>query len=50
MSLTEPPHWNDAVLSGVFKKHNLVHAQKDGLAIFWAHNLSPLGDFISSTK
>ena len=39
-----------AVLSGVFKKHNLVHAQKDGLAIFWAHNLSPLGDFITSTK
>ena len=39
-----------AVLSDVFKKHNLVHAQKDGLAIFWAHNLSPLGDFITSTK
>ena len=39
-----------AVLSGVFKKHNLVHAQEDGLAIFWAHNLSPLGDFMTSTK
>ena len=38
-----------AVLSGVFKKHNLVQAQKAGLTIFWGHDLSPLGDFIDAT-
>ena len=39
-----------AVLSGVFKKHNLLQAQEAGLTIFWAHNLSPLGDFVNSAK
>ena len=39
-----------AVLSGVFKKHNLLQAQSAGLTIFWAHNLNPLGDFILSTR
>ncbi len=39
-----------AVLSGVFKKHNLVQAQETGLTIFWAHDLGPLGDFILSTR
>lgn len=39
-----------AVLSGVFKRHNLVQAQEAGLTIFWAHDLQPLGDFILSTR
>ena len=39
-----------AVLSGVFKKHNLVQAQETGLTIFWANDLGPLGDFILSTR
>jgi hypothetical protein len=39
-----------AVLSGVFKTLNLVQAQKNGLVIFWAHDLDKLGAFIASTK
>ena len=39
-----------AVLSGVFKQHNLVQAQQTGLTIFWAHDLGSLGDFVNSTK
>lgn len=39
-----------AVLSGVFKVHNLVQAQTGGLTMFWAHELKDLGDFIESTK
>lgn len=39
-----------AVLSGVFKSHNLKSAQDDGLTIFWAHNLKALTDYIESTK
>ena len=39
-----------AVLSGVFKAHNLVHAQDSGLTIFWAHDLAPLTAFVSSTQ
>lgn len=39
-----------AVLSGVFKNHNLQDAQEAGLAIFWAHNLDPLGEFVLQTK
>jgi hypothetical protein len=39
-----------AVLSGVFKVINLEQAQSRGLALFWAHNLGKLGDFIESTK
>ena len=38
-----------AVLSGVFKRHNVVQAQESGLTIFWAHDLGPLGDFIDAT-
>ena len=39
-----------AVISGVFNEGNLKDAQKAGLWIFWAHNLSPLGAFINETK
>ena len=39
-----------AVLSGVFKNHNLRDAQEAGLAIFWAHNLDPFGEFILQTN
>lgn len=39
-----------AVISGVFKVHNLLSAQDDGLAIFWAHDLSPMLSFIESTR
>ena len=39
-----------AVLSGVFKTHNVVQAQEAGLTIFWAHDLQPLGDFILSAR
>ena len=38
-----------AVLSGVFKAHNLVQAQDGGLTVFWAHDLSPLADFVALT-
>lgn len=34
-----------AVLSGVFKRHNLEQAQQQGLTLFWAHDL--LGPFVS---
>lgn len=39
-----------AVLAGVFKRHNLVNAQTDGLTIFWAHELDRLIDFVNSTR
>lgn len=39
-----------AVLSGVFKVHNLESAQTDGLTIFWAHRLDALIDFIEHTR
>jgi hypothetical protein len=39
-----------AVLSGVFKVHNLHTAQAGGLTIFWAHRLAALTDFIESTR
>ena len=39
-----------AVLSGVYKLHNLQDAQERGLTLFWAHGLKPLTDWISSTK
>lgn len=39
-----------AVLSGVFKVHNLVAAQSMGLTILWAHKLDPLGAFLEATK
>lgn len=39
-----------AVLSGVFKVHNLESAQADGLTIFWAHRLNALVEFVEQTK
>jgi hypothetical protein len=39
-----------AVLSGVFKVHNLQTAQADGLTLFWGHRLQAMIDFIESTR
>lgn len=39
-----------AVLSGVYKLHNLRDAQERGLALFWAHDLAPLTEWITKTK
>ena len=39
-----------AVLSGVFKIHNLESAQARGLTLFWAHRLNAMIDFIDSTR
>lgn len=39
-----------AMLSGVFKVHNLESAQADGLTIFWAHDLDRMIDFIEQTR
>ena len=39
-----------AVLSGVYKLHNLEEAQDRGLTVFWAHALKPLTDWITQTK
>ena len=39
-----------AVLSGVYKLHNLQDAQDRGLALFWAHDLQPLLDWIERTR
>lgn len=39
-----------AVLSGVFKFHNLENAQARGLTLFWAHRLDALVNFIESTR
>lgn len=39
-----------AVLSGVYKLHNLVDAQRRGLAIFWAHDLGELVKWIENTR
>ncbi len=39
-----------AMLSGVFKTLNLIQAQKNGLTIFWAHDLGRLGQFIESSR
>lgn len=36
-----------AVLSGVYKLHNLIDAQARGLTIFWAHDLKPLTEWIA---
>lgn len=38
-----------AVLSGVFKTHNLEDAQVRGLTIFWAHDLDVLASWIDDT-
>ena len=39
-----------AVLSGVYKLHNLMDAQDRGLTIFWAHDLKPMTDWIENTR
>lgn len=40
-----------AVLSGVFKRHNLAQAQERGLTLFWAHDLlGPFVEFLNSTR
>ena len=39
-----------AVLSGVYKRHNLEQAQDAGLTLFWAHDLDEMASFIESTK
>jgi hypothetical protein len=39
-----------AILSGVYKLHNLVDAQTRGLSLFWAHDLRGLLDWIESTR
>jgi len=39
-----------AVLAGVFKVHNLEAAQRDGLAIFWAHELGELTKFVQAAQ
>lgn len=39
-----------AVLSGVYKLHNLLDAQNRGLTIFWSHELGRLTDWIDATK
>ena len=39
-----------AVLSGVYKLHNLEDAQNRGLALFWAHDLQALTDWIETTR
>lgn len=38
------------VLQGVFKTENLIAAQREGVAIFWSDNLTPLGTFIEDLK
>jgi hypothetical protein len=39
-----------ALLSGVYKIHNLLAAQERGLAIFWAHDLDELIKWIEKTR
>jgi hypothetical protein len=39
-----------AVLSGVYKIHNLENAQNRGLTLFWAHDLDQLIQWILQTK
>lgn len=38
-----------AVLSGVFRVHNLLQAQDAGLHLFWAHDLNALKTFIETS-
>lgn len=38
-----------AVLSGVYNLNNLEAAQRQGLALIWAHELPRLGEWIDST-
>ena len=39
-----------AVLTGVYKLHNLLDAQDRGLTLFWGHNLKPLTHWLEQTK
>lgn len=39
-----------AVLSGVYKRHNLEQAQERGLTLWWAHDLDTMVEFIESTR
>ena len=39
-----------AVLGGVYKLHNLEEAQNRGLALFWAHDLKSLTDWIATRR
>jgi len=39
-----------AVLSGVYKMESLEYAQGNGLALFWAHELQRLLDWIDATR
>jgi XamI restriction endonuclease len=39
-----------AVLSGVYKRHNLEAAQKDDLTLFWAYKLDTMLDWIALTE
>jgi len=39
-----------AVISGVFKAHNLKSAQAAGLSLFWAYKLKAMLDWIESTR
>ena len=39
-----------AVLSGVYKLHNLLNAQARGLVLFWAHDLGALTRWIERTR
>ena len=39
-----------AVLSGVYKLHNLLDAQERGLSLFWAHDLKGMLGWIESTR
>lgn len=39
-----------AVLSGVYKLHNLQDAQTRGLTIFWAHDMAELINWIEATR
>lgn len=39
-----------AVLSGVYKLHNLIDAQARGLALYWAHDLKALLEWIAQTR
>jgi hypothetical protein len=39
-----------ALLSGVYKIHNLENAQNRGLTLFWAHDLGELVQWIEHTK
>ncbi|HEV3075580.1 MAG TPA: XamI family restriction endonuclease [Thermoanaerobaculia bacterium] len=39
-----------AVLSGVYKLHNLLSAQERGLVLFWTHHLGALTEWVGATR